>query len=109
MMKPDSEGSELFCTDDGTLSQDFMDMEVTYSGATTMLLRARRDGRWWVLKALSPACRQLDLYRNLQQKEYDIQHQFDHPHIAQAYSLEEVPGYGRCIVMEWVDGLNLRQ
>lgn len=109
MMKPDSEGSELFCTDDGTLSQDFMDMEVTYSGATTMLLRARRDGKWWVLKALSPACRQLDLYRNLQQKEYDIQHQFDHPHIAQAYSLEEVPGYGRCIVMEWVDGLNLRQ
>lgn len=109
MMKPDSEGSELFCTDDGTLSQDFMDMEVTYSGATTILLRARRDGKWWVLKALSPACRQLDLYRNLQQKEYDIQHQFDHPHIAQAYSLEEVPGYGRCIVMEWVDGLNLRQ
>lgn len=46
MMKPDSEGSELFCTDDGTLSQDFMDMEVTYSGATTMLLRARRDGKW---------------------------------------------------------------
>lgn len=89
----------MFCTDDGTLSQDFIDMEVTYSGATTMLLRAKRDGQWWVLKALSPACRELDLYRNLQQKEYDIQHQFDHPHIARAYGLEEVPGYGRCIVM----------
>lgn len=44
-MEPDSEGSELFCTDDGTLSQDFIDMEVTYSGATTMLLRAKRDGQ----------------------------------------------------------------
>ena len=33
----------------------------------------------------------------------------NHPNIAETYSLEEVPEIGRCIVMEYVDGMTLAQ
>lgn len=72
-----------------------------------ILCKAIRYGRWWMLKGLKADYRQDANYRNLLQKEFDILISLQHPGIVSASSLEDVPGLGMCIVMEWVDGLTL--
>lgn len=107
-MKNDG-ASEIFCFDEEQLSNTFTDIEVISSAVNSVVLRAKRDGQWWTLKAIAPGSENLEIRQNLQQKEYDIQSSLQHAHIAKAYGLEFLPGYGRCIVLEWVDGMNLRQ
>lgn len=34
-------------------------------------------------------------------------HILQHPNIVSAYSMEEIPEMGICIVMEWIDGITL--
>lgn len=103
------EDSEIFAFDEEQLSNTFTDIEVLHSGVNFIVLRAKRNGVWWTLKALSKSCQNIEMFRNLQQKEFNIQSSLSSPYIAQAFALEEVEGYGTCIVMEWVDGQNLRQ
>ena len=79
---------------------------VTYRGYN-VLCRAKRYGRWWMLKGLKAEYRQDANYRNLLQKEFDILISLQHIGIVAASSLEDVPEVGTCIVMEWVDGLTL--
>ena len=71
------------------------------------LCKAKRYGRWWLLKGLKHALWQDETYRLLLRKEFDILISLQHPNIVQATSLEEVPGWGTCIVMEWIDGVTL--
>lgn len=73
------------------------------------LVRARRYGRWWMLKGLKDDYRAQQLYRTLLRKEFDILVSLQHPGIVAASSFEEVDGVGPCIVMEWVDGVTLRE
>ena len=74
-----------------------------------LLTRAKRNGRWWMLKGLKEPYRQDSVYRLMLQKEFDIMSQFQHPMIVSVYSLEEVSGLGLCIVMEWIDGITLKE
>ncbi|RHG29816.1 serine/threonine protein kinase, partial [Segatella copri] len=39
--------------------------------------------------------------------EFDILISLQHPNIVSAYSMEEIPEMGTCIVMEWIDGITL--
>ena len=73
------------------------------------MTRAKRHGRWWMLKGLKEQYRQDAVYRALLQKEYEITSQLQHPMVVSAFSLEEVDGLGPCIVMEWVDGVTLKE
>jgi len=74
---------------------------------SNVLYRARRYGRYYVLKGLAPEHRDDPAYREFLSKEYQIGVQLDHPHIVRVNSLEEDPRVGLCIVMEYVDGQNL--
>lgn len=73
------------------------------------LVRARRYGRWWMLKGLKEEYRRLQLYRTLLRKEFDILVSFQHQGVVTAVGFEETNGLGLCIVMEWVDGLTLSE
>jgi len=75
--------------------------------AGNVLYRARRWGRYYVLKGLAPEHRDDSACREYLSKEYQIGVQLDHPHIVRVNSLEEDLKAGLCIVMEYVDGLNL--
>ena len=101
------ENSEILDISDPHLIPEFTDISVKYASINSVLLTAKRDGKWLVLKALSALHRDQPFYQALQQKEYDIHSRLDHPGIAQVYGMEEVEGFGRCIVMEWVDGESL--
>ena len=48
-------------------------------------------------------------YQLLQEKEFLLGYKLNHPNIAETYSLEEVADYGKCIVMEYVDGTTLAE
>jgi len=74
-----------------------------------VLYRARRFGRYYVLKGLAPEYRDDPAMREYLSKEYQIGVQLDHPHIVRVNSLEEDPKAGLCIVMEYVDGQSLDQ
>ena len=91
----------------GDVSESYTEISELSSSGFNILLRAKRNGQWWILKALAPDVCHDSTYLQLQQKEYDILARLDHPGIVKVEGLEEVEGYGRCIVMEWVDGMTL--
>ena len=73
------------------------------------LYTASRYGKCYVLKGLSTDCQSLTDMLLLQQKEFSLGITLSHPNIAETYSLEEVADCGRCIVMEYVDGITLAE
>ena len=88
----------------GETSSGFSEMEeISVSGFNT-LVRAKRDGKWWVLKALAPDVRHNEVFRSLLHKEYDILSKIQHPGVVYVDGIEEVDGYGECLVQEWIDG-----
>lgn len=85
----------------------FSSYEEIARGASHVLYRARRFGRWYVLKGLREELRGNPLYEEWLYKEYSVGISLDHPNIARVESLEEHTATGRCIVMEWVEGTTL--
>lgn len=96
--------SAFFFTPTVEISDQFTEIEKISSSGFNILLRAKRNGQWWILKAQKADIRMRPEYRELLDKEYDILSRLQHPGIVRAESLEEVGEYGRCIVMEWIDG-----
>ncbi len=86
----------------------FEEISVVSSGASCLILKARRQGRLWALKALKPECRK-GTYATRLHKEFDILISMKHSGIVQALSFETVEDWGDCIVMEWVDGTTLKE
>lgn len=91
----------------GDVSDRFTEISELSSSGFNLLLRAKRAGQWWILKSLKPDLRQNPTFLQLQQKEFDILERLQHPNIVKVEALEEVEGYGRCIVMEWIEGETL--
>lgn len=72
-----------------------------------MLVRAKRFGRWWVLKGVNPDTSNKSAHEQMLGKEFETLMQLQHPNIVTVHSLETVEGLGVCIVMEYVDGKRL--
>lgn len=91
------------------ISSEFTDLTVVSESSQGVLLRAKRYGRWWMLKALAAAHRGDEVWRQRQRKEYEVLSMLQHPAIVSTAGMEDLPGYGSCVVMEYVDGYTLRQ
>ncbi len=87
----------------------FSNYEEIARGSTHVLFRARRYGRWYVLKGIRDELRSNPLYDEWLYKEYSVGVSLDHPAIVRVESLEDDNVVGRCIVMEWVEGQTLDQ
>ena len=106
----DEEPTSGFVRPDEILKSDrFTVFSVVPSRGYNLLVRAKRHGRWWMLKGLKEQYRQDTVYQVLLQKEYEITSQLQHPMIVSVFSLEEVEELGLCIVMEWIEGLTLKE
>jgi serine/threonine protein kinase len=92
-----------------TISTNWSDIALFQQRNHNMLYHAKRYGKYFVLKGLSADCQLLTDHLFLQEKEFAFGVSLTHPHIAETYSLEEVEGCGRCIVMEYVDGTTLAE
>ena len=105
-----NEPTSGFVRSDDILRTDrFTDFSTVPSRGYNLLVRAKRHGRWWMLKGLKESYRNDAVYQVLLQKEYEITSQLQHPMIVSVFSLEEVEGLGLCIVMEWIEGLTLKE
>ena len=71
------------------------------------MVKAKRQGRWFILKGLKPEYKDQGVYLELLKKEYGLMVQLDHPNIVKAYAKEVNDTLGPCIVMEYIDGVRL--
>ena len=89
------------------ISNTFTEVEVLWQTTHHLLARAKRYGRWWILKSLKANVSQQAIYQQMLRKELEMLMHLQHPYIVQTVGLEHVEGWGACIVMEYVDGMRL--
>ena len=104
-----TESSSSAFTSPEQFSASWSDISLQKQHTHTRVYTATRYGRRFVLKALPEQDAKLTEYRLHQEKEFMLGVQLVHPNIAATYSLEEVPGLGRCIVQEYIDGMTLSE
>lgn len=90
-------------------STAFTEIEILDTGKVNIFARGKRYGRYWMLKGLREELRSSTTHVQQLLKEFEIHSGLNHQHIVRAVSMEEVPGVGPCIVMEWIEGETLAQ
>lgn len=91
------------------ISQVFTDVEILNTSETNVVARAKRYGRWWLLKGLNRLVANEVAYQQRLRKELELLMQLQHPFVVAATGLEHVDGMGDCIVMEYVEGKTLKE
>ena len=86
------------------IDRAFSDVQIVSTSATNIVAKAKRYGRWWMLKALQPEVREQSAFQLRLRKEMEILIQLQHPNIVTAVGMEQVDSLGECLVMEYVDG-----
>lgn len=93
------------------IHSDFTEMEALPSSGTCDLFKAKRYGRWYLLKCLKVAHAADAAYQQMLRKEFEISITLQHSAVMQVTGIEEVTlperGPTRCIVAEWIDGRTL--
>ncbi len=91
------------------ISSDFTDVSIIHTTKYNVLARAQRYGRWFMLKGVNANGSDNALTRQMLRKEFEILIKLQHPNVVQTVGLEQVEGLGTCIVMEYVDGITLKE
>ncbi len=91
------------------ISHTFTDVEIFHTSDANVVAKAKRYGRWWLLKGLRQEVAAERRYQQMLRKELEILMQLQHPTIVTAVGLEDVDGLGTCIVMEYVEGVTLSE
>lgn len=99
-------GQDLFLAD----ARSFTDLREIYSSASgyNRLFRGERYGRVHVLKALQEPYVGSGFHEQALRKEFNIGYQLEHPHICRTLGWEQLSGMGHCILLEYIDGMTLR-
>lgn len=90
---------------------DFTDIQEIYSSPSgyNCLFRCHRYGKLHVLKALQPHYKGTAFYEQALRKEFNIGYQLEHPHICRTLGWEHTRSLGNCILLEYVDGITLKE
>jgi len=88
-------------------NESWTDLSVLSSHSSSVLYRAKRFGRWCVLKALPKACSTDEILKARLRKEFSLGVQLEHPHIVRTIDYTNLPELGDCLVLEWIDGPTL--
>ena len=91
------------------ISAEFTDVSILHTSEYNVVAKAQRYGRWYMLKGCNGACDDVALMQQMLRKEFEILIQMQHPGVVQTMGLEHVEGLGLCIVMEYVDGITLKE
>lgn len=71
------------------------------------LVKAKRYGRWYVLKFLRKEFSSDTFFRQMLHKEFSIAVMMSHKNIVTVYGLEMVEDFGECIIYEYIVGVTL--
>ena len=88
-------------------SSEWQHIQFVKANSKNEIYTAMRYGRRYVLKKLAGDYARLTNYEMQQEQEFRNSIHLVHPNIAATYAFEEIEGVGRCIVMEWIDGVTL--
>jgi len=114
MSDKDNSTSQYLIDDYEGISSDFIDVEQLPSrGGYCDLFKAKRYGRWYLLKCLKKEEATFPVYQQMFRKEFEIAVALQHQSVVQVMGLETVslPGRGAalCIISEWIDGVTLSE
>lgn len=101
------------------ISPQFTEVSLLKETESHQLYRAKRYGRWYLLKALPPAMRNSEFHLQMLNKEMEVLMQLQHPGIVDCLGMEHLDDYtnsegntisvGPCIVLEYIDGETLAE
>ena len=91
------------------LNRTFTDVQTLRTSEVNVVAKGKRYGRWWLLKGLRREVAGEAGYRQRLRKELEVLMQMQHPNIVSAVGMETVGELGECIVMEFVDGMTLKE
>lgn len=91
------------------INQTFTDVEILHTSEVNVVAKAKRYGRWWLLKGLKKEVAAKTGFQQMLRKELEILMMLQHPAVVPAIGLETVESLGECIVMEYVDGCTLKE
>ena len=104
----DSDLNSGFIEEDNiNIANQFSNFELIHNSKNgySELYKAKRYGKWYVLKRLTDKEKDNPRYQSLLEKEFDIAIQLSHQNVVQTVSLEDIPQLGLCIVQEFIDGV----
>lgn len=112
MTDSDSSTSKYLVDDYEGISSDFIDVEPLPSrGGYCDLFKAKRYGRWYLLKCLKKEEATYPVYQQMFRKEFEIAVTLQHQAVMQVMDIESVllpdRGEALCIISEWIDGVTL--
>ena len=103
--------SEIITADYEGVSRAFTEITPLPSKGYCDLFKAKRYGRWFLLKCLKQQHHSDPTYQQLLRKEMEVLMSMQHHAIIQAYGMEMVKLYESdkrtCIIAEWIDGSTL--
>ena len=101
------------------ISPQFTEVSLVKETETHQLYRAKRYGRWYLLKALPPTLRDSEFHLQMLHKEMEVLMQLQHPGIVDCLGMEHLDDYtdsegrlvsvGTCIILEYIDGKTLAE
>lgn len=104
-----------FSSSSGEITSSFQNISDIFTGYSEIptngfnsLYKAQRYGKWYVLKGLKPEYRNNLIYEELLAKEFELGIQLDHSNIVKTIGKENDTMVGNCIVLEWIDGITLK-
>lgn len=105
----DTTSSDFIFSGEANESWNFSDHKEIASRGFNVLFSATHKGCRYLLKGLKSEYRESEIYQLQMLKEYRLGKSLKHEHICQTYSIAEDAIAGRCIVMEYVEGCNLKE
>ena len=89
------------------ISSSFTDRSLIAEHGMYVLVKAKRLGKWFKLKALSGQFASDGLHRELLKKEFELGFPLEHPNVVRTYDFVHDLELGDCIVQEYVQGVRL--
>lgn len=87
----------------------FYDIEVLNATGRNIIYRAKKAGKWFVLKGVKTLEGSIARNEHLLKREFDLLNKLDSNEIVKCWALERIDEVGLCIVMEYVDGRTLQE
>lgn len=105
--------SSDFITDDVQYpkSQQFTNIQEIHASSSgySKIFRGERYGKLHALKTLQNSHASQFFYQQALRKEFNIGYPLEHPHICHTLGWEIVEGIGQCIILEFIDGITLKE
>ena len=104
----DSDLNSGFIEEDNiNIANQFSNFELIHNSKNgySELYKAKRYGKWYVLKRLTDKEKDNPRYQSLLEKEFDIAIHLSHQNVVQTVTFEDIPQLGLCIVQEFIDGV----